>query len=150
MLCIFLRSLCLNSVWHSDAIGSGNGILPDGTPHYLNQCWIIISEVWWYDTLIRVWKSLYNLQLHLPGLNNINDVRIFFSPFLFNPACTQFPLSDNHRKLDYVNQTIITVPLLCKEHISNMWPTYFDNITELYRSTRQDRKALGSVGHIAN
>ena len=34
----------------SDAIGSGNGLLPDGPglmapSHYLNQCWLIISKV---------------------------------------------------------------------------------------------------------
>ena len=26
-------------------VGSGNGLLPDGTTSFLNQCWFIISEV---------------------------------------------------------------------------------------------------------
>ena len=29
-------------IWVS--IGSGYGVLPDGTNHYLNQCWLIISK----------------------------------------------------------------------------------------------------------
>ena len=30
-------------------IGSGNGLLSDGKSHYLNQCWLIISEVLWHS-----------------------------------------------------------------------------------------------------
>ena len=30
-------------------IGSGNGLLPDGTKPLLNQCWLIIGEVLWHS-----------------------------------------------------------------------------------------------------
>ena len=33
-------------------IGSGNGLVPDGTSHYLNQCWFFINEV-----LSLLWHS---------------------------------------------------------------------------------------------
>ena len=30
-------------------IGSGNGLLPDGTKPLSNQCWLIITEVLWHS-----------------------------------------------------------------------------------------------------
>ena len=75
--------------------GSGNGLLPDiwcqrtgstydqlmpccltAPSHYLNQCWLIISEVLWpsakgfiIDMILKI--THFRLQLHLPGTNEL-------------------------------------------------------------------------------
>ena len=92
-------NMCLNSLWPSDIIWwqrSGSTITLTqimaccqmAPSHYLNQCWLIISEVLWhspevnstgsaqyiYLSLTWVWKLLINylwLQLYLPGANEL-------------------------------------------------------------------------------
>ena len=64
--------------WHSwFNINSGNGLLPVAPSHYLNQCWLIISKIWFLisrtrDTSVINYRKTSNISRTLVG-NKIVD-----------------------------------------------------------------------------
>ena len=59
-------------------IGSGNVLLPDGTNHYLKQCWLIIKKVF-YDKNLRAVSQHYSDAIMGAIVSQITSLTIVYS-----------------------------------------------------------------------